>query len=96
MPEGLEVNLMYGRRISWRGNPAPAGYRYLGPCRCGMGPHAFFMDPTGRITHASRLPRVPSIWTNLEAELEALREEKAWIEKRIQELERLKAQETEK
>lgn len=71
----------------------PAGYRYIGPCRCGMGPHAFFMDPRGRIIHASALWRVPSAVPasgDLEAELEALRKEKAYLEKRIQELEELK------
>lgn len=91
---------MYGWRGSWRGAwtfpSLPAGYRYIGPCRCGTGPHAFFMDPAGRIVHASALWGVPftgPIPESLGAELEALREEKARLEKRIQELEELRKKE---
>ncbi len=30
-----------------------ARYRYIGPCRCGLGPHAFYEDTeTGEIKHA--------------------------------------------
>nr|MDO8062149.1 hypothetical protein [Candidatus Freyrarchaeum guaymaensis] len=35
--------------------PAPRGYRYIGPCRCGFGPNAFYQDPQGRIVHASQI-----------------------------------------
>jgi len=55
------------------------------------------MDPAGRIVHTSALWRAsfagPTL-RDLEAELEALREEKAYLEKRIQELEELKKKET--
>ncbi|MBS7288453.1 MAG: hypothetical protein KIH01_06835 [Candidatus Freyarchaeota archaeon] len=46
----------YGRK--WRfwqtpsnqqGAPTPQGYRYVGSCRCGFGPNAFYQDPQGRI-----------------------------------------------
>jgi len=86
---------MYGWRGSWRGawtGGVPAGYRYIGPCRCGGGPHAFYVDPAGRIVHASALWRAPftgPVLKDLEAELETLREEKAYLEKRIEELEEL-------
>ncbi len=75
---------------------SPGGYHHIGPCRRGMEPHAFFLDPTGKIVHASRLLRVPFAGTDLEAELKALREEKVQLEKRIQQLEELKERETQK
>ncbi|MBC7218060.1 MAG: hypothetical protein H5U36_07985 [Candidatus Caldatribacterium sp.] len=88
---------MYGWRGFWRGSWAkatPSGYRYIGPCRCGTGPHAFFMDPYGRIVHASAFWRAPFFAGDIEAELRALQEEKAQLEKRIQELEELRKKET--
>ncbi|HIP34525.1 MAG TPA: hypothetical protein EYG87_00565 [Methanothermococcus okinawensis] len=27
-------------------------FRYVGPCRCGFGPHAFYVDDRGRLVHA--------------------------------------------
>ena len=27
-------------------------FRYVGPCRCGCGPHAFYLDEMGRLIHA--------------------------------------------
>ncbi|HID47669.1 MAG TPA: hypothetical protein EYH15_00860 [Methanothermococcus okinawensis] len=30
-------------------------FRYGGPCRCGCGPHAFYLDETGRLAHARGL-----------------------------------------
>ncbi len=38
----------YGYRTS-------QGFTYVGPCRCGFGPHAFYMDPSGRLVHASQV-----------------------------------------
>ena len=26
-------------------------FRYVGPCRCGFGPHAFYVDDRGRLVH---------------------------------------------
>lgn len=88
----------YGR--GWRREtpsvPNPAGYRYIGPCWCGWGPNAFYQDESGRIVHASQLfhwggPAVaPTTSQNdLKAELEALKEEKEDLEKRIAQLEKL-------
>jgi len=57
-----------------------------------MGPHAFYQDEMGRIIHAWQLYRwgVPPAPTkeDLKLEIEALKEEKAQLEKRIEELER--------
>jgi len=94
---------MYGygwrRWAQWPGYAeVPAGYRYIGPCRCGWGPHAFFVDPSGRVVHASALwgsPPAGRSPEDLRKELEALREEKVRLEKRIQELEELEAKKNE-
>ncbi len=88
---------MYGRRhMRWIGGQppviAPKGYTYIGPCRCGTGPHAFYQTPSGRIVHAWQLYRwgVPTVFTeeDLKTELAALKEEKAELERRIEELEK--------
>ena len=83
-------------RGKWWGRPpvaAPEGYTYVGPCRCGFGPDAFYQDKSGRVVHASqihrlRVPQAPTV-ENLAAEVDWLREEKAGLEKRIKELEKL-------
>lgn len=86
---------MYGRGWhKWWQIPVstPKGYTYIGPCRCGMGPHAFYQDVSGRIVHAWQLYRwgVPPTPTkeDLESRLEVLKEEKAQLEKEIEELEK--------
>ncbi|NPA15426.1 MAG: hypothetical protein GXO44_02610 [Deferribacteres bacterium] len=67
------------------------GLTYIGPCRCGWGPHAFYMDEAGRVLHASQL-----FWGSYEDEVEALKEEKRFLEERLKELEeRLKKLEEE-
>ena len=86
---------MYGRRgwnRRWTRIAAPSGYTYIGPCRCGTGPHAFYHDKSGRIVHASQLylgeVPLPPENDELISELETLKEEKAQLEKRIEELEK--------
>ncbi len=37
---------------------ANSSLTYIGPCRCGWGPHAYYRDQEGRIIHASRVGRV--------------------------------------
>ena len=75
------------------GYSTPAGYTYVGPCRCGFGPHAFYVDPSGRLVHASQawggwIP--PSAWS----EVEDLKAEKAELEARLRDIEaRLKEME---
>jgi hypothetical protein len=79
----------HGRR--WRSPVAPRGYTYVGPCRCGFGPHAFYQDPQSRVVPAHHLYcRHGHQPTNedLKAELEALKHEKEELEKEIQELEK--------
>jgi hypothetical protein len=70
---------------------APEGYTYLGPCRCGFGPDAFYRDKSGRIVHASQLLHgsVPQMVSteDPEVEISQLRVEKAELERRIKELE---------
>lgn len=52
MSEGLKSD----RWWIWRQVfPMPAGYDYLGPCRCGFGPNAFYRTHEGKILHASQL-----------------------------------------
>jgi hypothetical protein len=87
----------YGRGLHkgrfWPYNPAsaPEGYTYIGPCRCGFGPDAFYRDKSGRIIHASQVyhrgfPTTPTK-EEFEAEVDQLRGEKAELEKRIKEIE---------
>jgi len=85
----------YGRRgpgCWWPRIVPPSGYTYIGHCRCGTGPHAFYQDESGRIVHAWQLwHRVPPSTCSKEAlwsELEALKDEKVRLEKRIEELEK--------
>ncbi len=84
----------YGRR--WRRwsrlATAPRGYNYVGPCRCGTGPHAFYEDAQGRVVTARQLFRRSDYAgitkDDLKTELEALKQEKAELEKEIQDLEK--------
>ena len=67
------------------------GYRYLGPCRCGFGPHAYYLDERGRPVHARRVAPFPLPETPYESvlsELEQLRKEKAELETRLAEIEK--------
>ncbi len=70
------------------GYRTPQGYTYVGPCRCGFGPHAFYVDSSGRLLHASQVwggwvPPYPSPQT----EAEDLKAEKADLEARLKEIE---------
>ncbi len=48
----------WGRGWAWWVGPqyissaAARGYRYIGPCRSGIGPWAFYVSPSGQIVHA--------------------------------------------
>ncbi|XRO75033.1 hypothetical protein ACO3TA_06540 [Methanocaldococcus sp. 28A] len=93
----------FGRRF-WRYFPVSSvggRYRYVGPCRCGLGPHAFYVDEkTGILVHAWDLYRgyVPEyvgmderkyleeIIKELEDEKKILEEELERIKKRLDEL----------
>jgi len=83
----------YGNRGFGRSyTGAPSGFHYAGPCRCGGGPHAYYQDASGRIAHASEVfyggytPAAPAK-EDLEYELQALKDEKAVLEKRLKEVE---------
>jgi len=77
---------------------ATRGYIYVGPCRCGFGPNAFYITPTGQIIHAWQLiaPVFPGFipWTTgpiserslLESEKRMLEEELRYIEERLKQL----------
>jgi hypothetical protein len=63
---------------------SPSGYSYVGGCRCGFGPNAYYQDTQGQI--------VPSraLFTGVAqtpGELERLRAEKADLERRLGEME---------
>lgn len=74
------------------GGNLPSGYTYIGPCRCGMGPHAYYKDPSGRIVHAwhfypgAGLPFATG--EDVKTALDLLKQEKSVLEKRIEELEK--------
>ncbi len=72
----------------WSAAPSVEGYTYIGPCRCGWGPHAFYRDPEGRIVHASQVFGTAA-HPSQRAELEALKREKEELERRIREIESL-------
>ena len=71
----------------------PKDATYIGPCRCGFGPHAHYRTADGRIVHASSLPYekdVPSSEPELEseglqAELEGLRSRVNDLETKLKE-----------
>lgn len=80
----------------WRGfgpgaSPAvqpPAGYRYVGSCRCGFGPNAHYQDSAGRIVSASTAFSGPGVaQPQASGEIEKLKAEKADIERRLRDLE---------
>lgn len=83
------------RGYGWCHEPAdvevPEDYEYLGPCRCGFGPHAFYRDKkAGRISrgfpyHFWQKPETSE--ENLKDELEYLRRKKEELEERISEIE---------
>ncbi len=71
------------------GYRTPQGYTYVGPCRCGFGPHAFYMDSAGRLVHASQVwgGWVPPYPSPSRSEAEDLKAEKADLEARLKEIE---------
>jgi hypothetical protein len=87
---------MYGQRRGRFGRQSsvntPAGYTYVGPCRCGTGPHAFYQDPNGRVVPVRQLCQIgyPTATTKeeLKTELEDLKKDKAELDKRIEEIDR--------
>lgn len=82
---------MGGAGRGWANSPvaSPEGYSYIGGCRCGFGPNAYYRDTSGSAVAASALfssgrgaaPSRPS------DELVQLRAEKAELERRLRDLE---------
>ena len=79
-------------RQSWQAATAPVGYRYVGSCRCGFGPNAYYQDSAGRIVPAAALfsgtastppARVPSDTEQLWAEKEDLERRLHDLEERL-------------
>jgi hypothetical protein len=61
---------------------------YVGPCRCGFGPHAYYRSKNGRLAHASAMwPALTLPVVSHETELEQLRREKEQLEEEIRILE---------
>ncbi|MFB0559781.1 MAG: DUF5320 domain-containing protein [Candidatus Lokiarchaeia archaeon] len=83
--------------------PIPAGYRYVGYCRCGYGPNAYYQTPNGNMVPAYQmfgggLPQIqknyPSVPVSsadreniLKERLEHLQEEIADVTNQLEELE---------
>lgn len=78
---------------------ASRGYRYIGPCRSGIGPWAFYISPSGQIVHAwqifsSNLPISSWPWgwiyptTTPVSTREELEREREFLRKELQEIER--------
>ncbi len=82
------------RRGFWRANvESPIGHEYIGPCRCGFGPDAYYREKkTGRIVHARQLysyfPSYQYEDEEMRTQLEKLKREKENLERRIEELEK--------
>jgi hypothetical protein len=96
----MSESLKSGRWWIWRqAFPTPVGYEYVGPCRCGFGPNAFYRTREGRILHASQLffpftgpmATLPALKPEdekkfLEEEAKALQEELKRVDERLKEL----------
>jgi hypothetical protein len=99
---GRGGNRWYHNRIYW-GPSVPAeqvspdeiakGAVYVGPCRCGHGPHAYYRTADGRIVHASsRRFETNATTPEPEPARDELREELESLLSRVRELEeKLKA-----
>ena len=89
---GYGRGLHRGRFRPYTPVSAPEGYTYIGPCRCGFGPDAYYRDRSGRIVPAAQVCRrgisTTSAEEEFEAELRQLSAEKAELEKRISEIEK--------
>jgi len=83
----------FGRGWWWGfyGYRTPHGFTYVGPCRCGFGPHAFYVDDRGRLLHASQVygwgAWIPPTPSGTQDETQYLKAEKADLEARLKEIE---------
>ncbi len=83
--------------------PTPAGYRYVGYCRCGYGPNAYYQTPNGNVVPAYQLfsgtmQQPQNVYSNtkvssedqekiLKERLERLQEEIADVTNQLEEIE---------
>jgi hypothetical protein len=61
---------------------------YVGPCRCGLGPRAYYRLRSGSIVHASRVGNIAQDVADSDSEMEMLTVENRRLEERIEELEK--------
>ncbi len=81
----------FGRCYYYSQMFTPRGYSYVGLCRCGKGPNAYYQDKFGRIVHFNDLMREDLTFKEgIDEDLEILKKEKEEIEKRIEEIEKLR------
>lgn len=74
-----------GRQDRTPGQQATAsGYTYVGPCRCGFGPHAFYRDSSGKLVHSRIFWNYPVSAPG--DPVEQLKVEKEKLERRLAEL----------
>jgi len=64
----------------------PKGYTYIGHCRCGIGPNAYYQDTHGRIHHYNEI--IHQGEDDFLNEIETLKKENEELKKRIEELEK--------
>ncbi len=50
----LQPRNFVNRKITFS---ASKNYTYIGRCRCGYGPNAYYQDTNGKVIHASQLPK---------------------------------------
>jgi len=57
---------------------------YVGPCRCGTGPHAYYRTTSGRLVRAPYGPRLYDTTADTsQSEIDSLRDENRKLEERI-------------
>jgi hypothetical protein len=81
-----------GRRMLLStGEGVPTGdgpVEYVGPCRCGAGPHAYYRTANGRLVHAPNAPQWSEPLQEVsQFEIDSLRDENRELEERIRQLE---------
>jgi len=78
---GRGIRPAYG---AWTAGDVSGEATYAGPCRCGLGPHAYYRCKDGRLVHASAIrPELTLPAISQETELEQLRREKEQLEEEI-------------
>jgi len=86
----------HGRGYCWPGysveqlqaKDLPKDVTYVGPCRCGFGPHAYYRTADGKIVHGASLPYTKEgPTTEPEPEYDELQTEVESLRIRVKELE---------